>query len=59
VVSATIPTIVLSDFWTGDATFSSKQLLNCTNEVEWTPFLTHYFSKKLVAPGIDPRFLDL
>jgi hypothetical protein len=27
--------------------FSSKQLLNCTHEAEWTPFHTHYFSGNL------------
>jgi hypothetical protein len=25
-----------------------------THEAEWTPFQTHYFSEKLVAPGIEP-----
>jgi hypothetical protein len=25
-----------------------------THEVEWTPFQTHYFSEKLLAPGIEP-----
>jgi hypothetical protein len=41
------------------ATFSIKQLLNCTHEAEWTPFQTHYFSENLVAPGIEPGPLDL
>jgi hypothetical protein len=26
---------------------------------EWTPFQTHYFSENLVAPGTEPRPLDL
>jgi hypothetical protein len=39
--------------------FSSKQLLNCTHEAEWTPFQTHYFSENLLAPGIEPGPLDL
>jgi hypothetical protein len=47
------PTVVISDFWTGAATFSSMLLLNCTHEVEWTPFQTHYFSENLIAPGIE------
>jgi hypothetical protein len=47
-------TAIFSVFWTGAATFSSKQLLNCTIEAEWTPFQTHYFSEKLVMLGIEP-----
>jgi hypothetical protein len=39
--------------------FSSKQRFNCTHEVEWTPFQTHYFSENLVAPGIEPGSMDL
>jgi hypothetical protein len=39
--------------------FSFKLLLNCTHEAEWTPFLTHYFSENLVAPGVEPGPLDL
>jgi hypothetical protein len=35
------------------------QLLNCTHEVEWTPFQTHYFSENLVAPEIEPGPLYL
>jgi hypothetical protein len=38
---------------------SSKQLLICTHEAEWTPFQTHYLSQNLVAPGIEPGHLDL
>jgi hypothetical protein len=30
-----------------------------THEAEWTPFQTHYFSKILVAPGIELGSLDL
>jgi hypothetical protein len=36
------------------ATISSKQLLSCTHEAEWTPLQIHYFSENLVAPGIKP-----
>jgi hypothetical protein len=39
--------------------FSIKQLHSCTHEAEWTPFQTHYFSEKLVAPGIEPGPVDL
>jgi hypothetical protein len=39
--------------------FSSKYLLNCAHEAEWTPFQTYYFSEILVAPGIEPGPLDL
>jgi hypothetical protein len=39
--------------------FSFKQLLSCIHEAEWTPFQTHYFSENLVAPGIEPGYLDL
>jgi hypothetical protein len=33
--------------------------LNYPHEAEWTPFQTHYFSKNLVAPGIELGPLDL
>jgi hypothetical protein len=46
-------------FWTGAATFSSKKLLTCTQEAEWTPFEIHYFSESPAALGIDPGLLDL
>jgi hypothetical protein len=26
---------------------------------EWTPFQTHYFTERLVAPGIEPGLLYL
>jgi hypothetical protein len=58
-VSATDPYGRMSIFWTAAATFSSKQLLNCTHETEWALFQTQYFSENLVAPGIKPRPLDL
>jgi hypothetical protein len=54
-----IPTAVFSIFYAAAATISSKKLLNCTHEAEWTPFQTHYFSVNLVAPGIEPGPLDL
>jgi hypothetical protein len=52
-------TAVFLDFWTATATFSSKQLLNCTHVAEWTLFQTHYFSENVVAPRIEPGPLDL
>jgi hypothetical protein len=54
-----IPTAVFWAFYTGAATFSSKQLLNCTHEAERSPFQTHYFTENLVAPRIEPGPLDL
>jgi hypothetical protein len=48
-----IPITIISVFYTGATTVSSKQLLNCTYEAEWTPFQTHYFSENLVALGIE------
>jgi hypothetical protein len=33
---------------------SFKQLLIYSNEAEWTPFQTHYYSEYLVAPGMEP-----
>jgi hypothetical protein len=53
------PTAVISIFYTGAATFSFKQLLNCTDEAEWTPFQPNCFSENLVAPGIEPGPVDL
>jgi hypothetical protein len=50
---------VLRSEHNGAATFSSKQLLNCTHEAEWTQFQTHCFSENLAAPGIEPGHLDL
>jgi hypothetical protein len=38
---------------------SIPQQLNCIHEAEWTPFQTHYFSEKVVAPGIEPGPVDL
>jgi hypothetical protein len=35
------PTVVISVFYTGSATFSFKLLLSWAHEVEWTPFQTH------------------
>jgi hypothetical protein len=60
VVRATIPPQSLNSvFYTGPA-ISFKYLLNYHHEAEWTPFQTYYFSEKnLVAPGIEPRPLDL
>jgi hypothetical protein len=46
-------------FLDGAANLPSKQLLNCIHEAEWTPFQTLYFTKNLVAPGIEPVPLDL
>jgi hypothetical protein len=38
---------------------SSKYLISCTHEAEWTTFQTHYFSENLIAPGIESGPLDL
>jgi hypothetical protein len=51
--------VVFLVFWIGAVTFSSKQLLSCTHEAEWTPFQTHYFSENLVVPGLESGTLDL
>jgi hypothetical protein len=59
VVSVTDPYGRIFGFLDRRHYFSSKQLLNCTHEAEWTPFQTHYFSENLVAPGIEPEPLDL
>jgi hypothetical protein len=58
-VSMTDPMAIFLIFSTRAATFSSKQLLRCTHEAEWTLFQTHYFSENLVTPKIEPRLLDL
>jgi hypothetical protein len=44
---------LISVSYTESSTFSFKQLLNYPHESKWTPFLTHYFSENLVAPGIE------
>jgi hypothetical protein len=54
-----IPTAVLSIFWKAAAALSSKQLLNCSHDDEWTLFKTHYLSEKLVALEIEPGPQDL
>jgi hypothetical protein len=48
------PTAVISVLKIGAATFSSKWVLSCTHNAEFTPFQTHYFSENLVAPGRKP-----
>jgi hypothetical protein len=58
-VSVMDPYDRILDFLTEAATFSSKLLLSCTHEAEWTPFQTLYFSENLVVPGIEPGPLDL
>jgi hypothetical protein len=50
---------IFSVFLTEAVTFYSKYVLKCTHEAERTPFQIHYFSKKLVVPGIKPGPLDL
>jgi hypothetical protein len=59
VVSVTDPYGSILGFLDSSRYFSIKQLLSCTQEVEWTPFQTHYFSENLVVPGIEPGPLDL
>jgi hypothetical protein len=39
--------------------FFFKYLFSCTQNAEWTPFQTYYFSENLVALGIEPGLLDL
>jgi hypothetical protein len=39
--------------------FFFQYRLSRTNEAEWTPFQTNYFSENLVAPGIEPNPHDL
>jgi hypothetical protein len=48
---------IFSAFYTGFAAFPFKQLLNCTNKAELTPFQTHYFLENVIAPGIEPGFV--
>jgi hypothetical protein len=50
---------VFSVFYTGAATFSFKQLLNCTHEAEWTLFQTYYFSENLETTEIELGPLNL
>jgi hypothetical protein len=59
VVSVTDPYGRILGFLDRSHYFSFKWLLNCTDEAEWTPFQTHYFSENLVAPGIKLGPLDL
>jgi hypothetical protein len=49
---------IIPAFLTGAVALSSKYLLNCIHEAEWTPFLNHYPSENLVAPEIEPGTLD-
>jgi hypothetical protein len=39
--------------------FFFKVAPQLSHEAEWAPFQTHYFLENLVAPGIEPRPLDL
>jgi hypothetical protein len=59
VISATGPYCCILGFLDRSRYFSIKQLLNCTQGAESTPFQTYYFSENLVAPGIEPGCLDL
>jgi hypothetical protein len=59
VVSMTDPYGRILGFLDRSRYFSSKFFPSCTHEAEWTPFQTHYFSEKLVQPGIEPGPLDL
>jgi hypothetical protein len=53
VVSVTDPYGRILGFLDRSRYFSTKQLLSCTHEADWTPFQTHYFFF-LVVPGIEP-----
>jgi hypothetical protein len=55
VVSRTDPCGRILDFVDRNRYSSSKLVLSCTHETEWTPFQTHYFSETLVVPGIETR----
>jgi hypothetical protein len=54
-VSVTDPYGRILGFLAGAAIFSSKQLINCTHEAEWTPFQAHYFSENLVESESNPN----
>jgi hypothetical protein len=59
VVSVTDPYGRILGFLDGSRYFFFQVAPKFTHEAEWTPFQTHYFSESLVAPGIEPRSLDL
>jgi hypothetical protein len=54
VVSVTDPYGRILGFLDRSRYFFFQVALSCTHEAEWTPFQTHYFSKNLVEPGIEP-----
>jgi hypothetical protein len=50
--------------WTSGSVASNSghkttEAVNCTHEVEWTPFQTYYFSENLVEPEIEAGPPDL
>jgi hypothetical protein len=51
--SATNPPRSLTSVFYTRAAISLKQLLIYPHEAEWAPFQTLYFSKNLVAPGVE------
>jgi hypothetical protein len=55
VSAADLPRPLLSVFWTGAATFLSSSSSFTLTRAEWTPFQTHCYSEKLVAPAIEPE----
>jgi hypothetical protein len=58
-VSTTDPYGRILGFLNRSRYYSSKHLVNCTHEAEYTPFQTHNVSENLVVPGIKPGPLDL
>jgi hypothetical protein len=58
-ISLTDPYGRVLDFLYRSCYFSFKYLLNFSHENEWIPLQTHYLSKNLVVPGIEPGPLDL
>jgi hypothetical protein len=59
VVRVTDLYVRILDFLDRHCYSSSKQLLNCTQEAEWTLPQTLYLSENVVTPEIEPGPLDL
>jgi hypothetical protein len=59
VVSLTDPYGCILGFLDQSRYFFFKTAPDCTHEADWIPFQAHYFSKNLIAPGIEPGSLDL
>jgi hypothetical protein len=59
VVSVTDPYCLILDLLDRSRYLFFHVVPQLYSEAEWIPFQTHYFSENLVAPGIEPGFLDL